>query len=128
MSQYQVGVVPVTKEGYLVLVTTRNGYYWIFPKGNLEKGRSDRSVARTEAYEEAGVEGVMKRQHRDIKTPLGKVKKLRLYPMKVKNIRNSFPEKKKRKRIIVTMDEAEQLLEKDLCIALKKMKRWLLDI
>ena len=121
MSEYQVGVIPITKEGKLVLVTTQNGDYWIFLKGNLEKGRSDRAVARSEAFEEAGLEGVMKRQYRDIKTPLGKVKRLRVYAMKVKNIRNNFPEKKKRKRVIVTFQEADKLLEKDLRSALKKL-------
>ncbi len=123
-NHYQVGVIPITKEGHIVLVTTRSGDYWIFPKGNREKGRSDRAVARLEAFEEAGVKGVMKRKSHDFKTPLGKVKRLRLYPMQVKVILKKFPEQKMRKRVIVPFEKAEKLVQTDLQLILQKIRKW----
>lgn len=124
-NRYQVGVIPITKDGQLVLITTRNGDYWIFPKGNQEKGRSDSAVARSEAFEEAGIQGVMKRHFYDFKTPLGKVKMLRLYPMRVKIILSKFPEYRQRKRVIVPINKAEKLVQEDLLVILKKIRKWI---
>ena len=122
MNGYQIGVFPVTEEGKVVLVTTRDGDYWILPKGNTEKGRSDRAMARQEAYEEAGLEGVMKRDYFEFRT-LGKVKKLRLYQMKVKKLLKSYPEKKERERVTVSFDMAEKMVEKDLREIIRKMRK-----
>jgi 8-oxo-dGTP pyrophosphatase MutT (NUDIX family) len=122
MSAYQVGVFPVTEDGKVVLVTRRGSREWIFPKGNTEKGRSDRAVARDEAYEESGLFGVMKRDYLEFKTPSLSAPKLRLFRMKVTKIINRYPEAKQRKRIIVSFDKAEKMLSKDLRSILKKMK------
>lgn len=124
MAAYQVGVFPVTEDGKLVLVTTRGGGFWIFPKGNTEKGRSDRAMAREEAYEEAGLEGVMKRDYLEFRT-IGNVKRLRLYPMRVNRVRKSYPEKKERARVVVSFDKAEKLVEKDLREVIRKMRKQL---
>lgn len=123
MCGYQVGVFPVTKEGKVVLVKTRSGGYWIFPKGHREKGRSDRAVAREEAFEEAGVEGVLSHKYVEFRTPLGKVGRLRLYPMRVKKVCKNYPEADERQRIMVSFDKAEKLLEKDLCEALRLFRK-----
>ncbi|NQY32983.1 MAG: NUDIX domain-containing protein [Coraliomargarita sp.] len=124
MNGYQVGVFPITDDGKVVLVTTRDGDYWILPKGNTEKGRSDRAMARQEAYEEAGIEGVMKRDYLEFRT-LGKVKKLRIYPMKVKKLLKNYPERKERERVAVSFDMAERMVEKDLRVIIRKLrKKW----
>lgn len=114
----------MTDDGKLVLVTTRSGGFWIFPKGNTEKRRSDRAMAREEAYEEAGLEGVMRRDYVEFRT-IGKVKKLRLYPMKVKKVLKTYPERRERKRIAVSFDKAEKLVEKDLRAIIRKMRKQL---
>ena len=119
---YQVGVFPVTEDGRVVLVTTRKSDYWIFPKGRTEKGRSDRAVARDEAHEEAGLTGSMKQDYHEFKVFSRGAKTLRLFPMKVKHISKRYPESKERKRVIVSFDEAEKLLQKDLRVALKKLR------
>ena len=120
MADYQVGVLPITSKGKVVLITARSGDTWIFPKGNTEKGRSDRAVAREEAYEEAGLTGVMSESFVEFKTSLGKVKKLRLYRMRVKNVAKSYPERKERERAVVSLAKAEKLLQKDLRAVLRK--------
>lgn len=122
MSGYQVGVFPVTEEGKIVLVTTRDGDYWILPKGNTEKGRSDRAMAREEAYQEAGLVGVMKRDYVEFRT-FGKVKRLRLYPMTVRKMLKNYPEKKQRERVTVSFEMAEKMVEKDLRAIIRKLRK-----
>ncbi|MFT6058642.1 MAG: 8-oxo-dGTP pyrophosphatase MutT (NUDIX family) [Lentimonas sp.] len=118
---YQVGAFPVTEDGKVVLVTTRSGEYWIFPKGCTEKGRSDHAVAGDEAYEEAGLTGVIKRDYYEFKVNSRGTQRLRLFPMKVKKMSKHFPECDERKRIVVSFHKAEKLLQKDLRAALRKM-------
>lgn len=122
MNGYQVGVFPVTEEGKIVLVTTRDGDYWILPKGNTEKGRSDRAMAREEAYEEAGLVGVMKRDYVEFRT-FGKVNRLRLYPMTVRKMLKNYPEKKQRERVTVSFEMAEKMVEKDLRAIIRKLRK-----
>lgn len=120
---YQVGVFPVTEEGKIVLVTTRSGEYWIFPKGCREKGRSDHDVASDEAYEEAGLTGKIKRESIEFKVHSKRTKKLRLFPMKVEKLAKKYPESDERKRITVSFEKAEKLLQKDLKEVVRKMKK-----
>lgn len=120
---YQIGVFPVTEDGKVVLVTTRGSDYWIFPKGRTEKGRSDRAVARDEAHEEAGLTGELAHNYHEFKVLSRRAKKLRLFPMKVKGVSKRYPECKERKRIIVSFDQAEELLQKDLRAALKELRK-----
>jgi 8-oxo-dGTP pyrophosphatase MutT (NUDIX family) len=123
MKGHQVGVFPVTEDGKIVLVTTLNGKYWIFPKGNTADGRSDRVMAREEAFEEAGLEGRLRQQCERFKTPLGKSRTLHLYPMKVEKILKRYPERRLRKRVIVSYEKAEKMLSKDLKSILRKMRK-----
>ena len=119
---YQVGVLPVTPEGRLVLVTRRRGRGWIFPKGNREKGRSDLAVAKDDAYEEAGLSGTVEKEFLEFRTNGKKVAKLRLYPMRVDSVTNTFPEAGERRRVIVSFEQAERMLRKDLRVVLRQMR------
>lgn len=120
--KYQVGVFPVTKEGRVVLVTSRSTGYWILPKGRTEKGRSDQAVALDEAYEEAGLEGSLKNYYYEFDVISSRAKKLRIFPMKVKKINKHYPECDERDRVIVSFDEAEELVQKDLRAVLRQLK------
>lgn len=120
--EYQVGVFPVTGDGRVVLVTRRRGRGWIFPKGKTEKGRSDRAVAKDEAYEEAGVYGALESGFEEFRTKAGKAPRLRLFRMEVTSITNSFPEADERRRVVVSFEQAEKMLREDLRLALRKMR------
>jgi 8-oxo-dGTP pyrophosphatase MutT (NUDIX family) len=120
---YQVGVFPVTEDGRVVLVTTRGRGYWIFPKGRTEPGRSDRAVAREEAFEEAGLRGELSSDFYEFDVLSRRANRLRLFPMKVQAMSEQYPECKERKRIIVSFDEAEELVQKDLRVVVKKLRK-----
>jgi 8-oxo-dGTP pyrophosphatase MutT (NUDIX family) len=54
----QAGAVPV-KNGQVCLVTSRNGKRWVVPKGCMEPGKTAGEVALQEAWEEAGLLGLL---------------------------------------------------------------------
>jgi 8-oxo-dGTP pyrophosphatase MutT (NUDIX family) len=54
----QAGVIPV-RDGRVCLVTSRNGKRWVVPKGCMEPGMTAGEAALQEAWEEAGLVGVL---------------------------------------------------------------------
>ena len=126
VTDYQVGVVATLSDfpDKVVLVTNRDGNRWIFPKGRIEKGRTDRAIAIEEAYEEAGVIGELLQKYKDIKTPGGKAGSLRLYRMQITSVLKNWPEMSLRKRVIVSFEKAERLLESKLSECLRWDVGW----
>jgi 8-oxo-dGTP pyrophosphatase MutT (NUDIX family) len=57
----QVAVIAV-RGRQICLVTSQNGKRWVVPKGCLESGMSAGQVALQEAWEEAGLVGVLDRE------------------------------------------------------------------
>jgi 8-oxo-dGTP pyrophosphatase MutT (NUDIX family) len=59
----QAGVIPfrVGSHGLeVLLITSRDTGRWVIPRGNIEPGQTARQAAKREAYEEAGVRGMLK--------------------------------------------------------------------
>src|SRR5262249_61921874 len=54
----QAGVVAV-RGGQVCLVTSRSGKRWVVPKGCMEAGKSAGEIALQEAWEEAGLVGLL---------------------------------------------------------------------
>src|SRR5262245_39118035 len=54
----QAAAVPV-RDGRVCLVSSRNGKRWVVPKGCLEPGKSAGEIALQEAWEEAGLAGIL---------------------------------------------------------------------
>lgn len=89
----------------ILLVTSRRTRRWILPKGWPEHGMTPAECAAKEAWEEAGVEG----KGYDMCLGVYSFEKFQqdapdlpvvglVYPLKVKKIRNSWPEAKERRR------------------------------
>jgi 8-oxo-dGTP pyrophosphatase MutT (NUDIX family) len=55
----QAGVVAV-RGGQVCLVTTRGGKRWVVPKGCMEPNKSATEIALQEAWEEAGLVGLVR--------------------------------------------------------------------
>ena len=64
----------------------------------------------------------MKRGYFEFKT-LGKVKKLRLYPMRAKKLLKDYPEANERQRVVVSLEKAEKMVEKDLREVIRRMRK-----
>jgi 8-oxo-dGTP pyrophosphatase MutT (NUDIX family) len=114
----QYGTIPFIREKgkiKVVLVTSTAGY-WIFPKGRYEKGRGKRGTAELEALEEAGVKGKLHRKcnyRTKVVIKSGDRVKLTLYALEVKILHDEWPEDRSRKRTVVTVEEAEKLIDSD---------------
>jgi 8-oxo-dGTP pyrophosphatase MutT (NUDIX family) len=54
----QAAALPV-RDGEVCLVTSRNGKRWVAPKGCMEPGKTAGEIALQEAWEEAGLVGLL---------------------------------------------------------------------
>jgi 8-oxo-dGTP pyrophosphatase MutT (NUDIX family) len=116
MLQKQYGVLPYLQRSgktKIILITSRNSNQWIVPKGNLIAQKSKRESALQEAYEEAGITGLLDKnlKFRLLIMSHGIKTDLTLYPMRVnKHLVKKWPESHQRKRIEVSCDQAQSLV------------------
>src|SRR5215204_2834431 len=57
----QAAVVPLLG-GQVCLVSSRSGKRWVVPKGSMEVGKSAGEIALQEAWEEAGLVGLLQQE------------------------------------------------------------------
>lgn len=115
----QAGVIPysvIKGQPVFLLITSRRSGRWIFPKGELEEGTVPWELAAHEAYEEAGVRGTVD------PTPIGSYRTMKtlafrrqpivvdLYPLRVEEQLEEWPEKGQRHRHWAILPEAKRLL------------------
>ena len=110
----QSGVVPVLRDR-VVLVTARKSKRWIIPKGIVEKDMAPHDSAAKEAFEEAGVVGsVGKKELGRYSYPKwGGMCTVRVYPLYVEKLLDKWEERHMRKRRIVSLGEAVQMVDHD---------------
>ncbi len=101
----------------ICLVTSRRSGRWIVPKGWPMNGQTPMDAAATEAYEEAGVRGKIQprpigvfsyyKVHSKNELPCIAV----VYPLKVKKVLRSWPERKERDRKWLSRKKAAALVD-----------------
>lgn len=95
----QVGALPV-RDGKVCLITTTSGKRWIIPKGLIDPGKSSSEMALQEAWEEAGLAGVL--QPDPLGTNLyekyGGTCHVTVYLMNVTETADEWPEHEQRER------------------------------
>jgi 8-oxo-dGTP pyrophosphatase MutT (NUDIX family) len=111
----QSGAVPyVVRDGKVVflLVTSRRTGRWIFPKGSVSTGMTAWDSAAKEAFEEAGVTGVIGTESLGSYriSDKGQLVDVDLYPLLVEDQLDSWDEMDQRKRHWVLLGEAKRLL------------------
>ncbi len=118
----QIAAIPfLVRNGKVevLLQTSRGTRRWIIPKGNIEPGQTPEDAALAEAFEEAGVSGVV---HGAL--PLGFFNYLKrtasgqsrpvtveVFLMRVTNIFEDWPERSARERQWVLAADAVRLVE-----------------
>ncbi|MDE0538895.1 MAG: NUDIX hydrolase [Rhodospirillales bacterium] len=126
----QVGVLPyriVDGDVECMLVTSRTSRRWIVPKGHIEPGLTARETARFEAFEEAGLSGVVARRpigsyvYTKRREKGGDTCRVRVYPMEVVHQAEDYPESRLRERAWYGPEEAEQAVgQKELGRLIRK--------
>lgn len=105
-------------EVQVLLITSRRRKRWILPKGWPVDMETPAGAAKSEAWEEAGVEGTArpvclgiysytKELPEDEQLPCV----VAVFPIKVKNLRNDWPEKGERRRKWVSRKKAAMMIE-----------------
>lgn len=118
MVRERIAALPLKKRKnrapLVCLVTSRRHGHWMIPMGKKEKKLSLADVARLEAYEEAGVLGSLNRKKFfEVKTSSNKKqkkRKVRIFPMQVRNTLKNWPEKKQRQRRWVSINKLKTIL------------------
>jgi len=127
--QKQYGVIPFVRgeKGIkVVLITSANGY-WIFPKGQYEKDLGKSGTAELEAYEEAGVKGVLLKKNTyrtKVYIKSGEQVHLTLYALEVRTLSKKWKEDFRRERKVLSIAKARKLITSDrLMDCLEKFER-----
>jgi 8-oxo-dGTP pyrophosphatase MutT (NUDIX family) len=108
----QAAAIPV-RDGMICLVNSRNGRRWVIPKGQIDPGQTAGEAALIEAWEEAGLLGVLDAEpvgsyHYE---KLGQERHVTVFLMRVTEQKSSWPEDSFRRPEWVTPDEAIKRIE-----------------
>jgi 8-oxo-dGTP pyrophosphatase MutT (NUDIX family) len=112
----------------IVLVTSRKQHRWIIPKGVVEPDMTAWDSAAKEAWEEAGIEGVIATE------PLGTYQHqkwdgtctVQVFPLAVTKLHHQWLEDQQRQRQVVSIGKALKLIEmKALRQVLGQFEAWL---
>lgn len=102
----------------VLLVTTRRRKRWIIPKGWPVDLATPAEAAATEAWEEAGAEGKVKPTCLGIFSYNKAIMDgdflpcvVAVFPLRVKKLRESYPEKNERRRKWVSQKKASQMVD-----------------
>jgi 8-oxo-dGTP pyrophosphatase MutT (NUDIX family) len=124
----QAAAIPV-RRGRICLVTSRSGKRWVIPKGCLEPGKSTGEIALQEAWEEAGLTGVLDKQPVGsyVYEKFGAPHHVTVFMMHVTDEQDEYPEHLFRERVWLTPSQALERIDdpglKDILrLAIKKRK------
>jgi 8-oxo-dGTP pyrophosphatase MutT (NUDIX family) len=115
----QVGAIawlPEARPLRFALVTSRRTGRWVFPKGSLDAGLTPQAAAAREAMEEAGVIGrteaapVGSFRTLKVRAPFAWTVEVAIYPLRIDEVLEDWPEARQRDRRFVTLAEARRLL------------------
>jgi 8-oxo-dGTP pyrophosphatase MutT (NUDIX family) len=108
----QAGAIPVS-DGQVCLVTSRSGKRWVVPKGCMEPGKSAAEIALQEAWEEAGLVGVL--QPDPVGSYLyekaGLTCHVTVFLMRVTDMADDWPERQVRERLWLSFSQALRQIE-----------------
>ncbi|MCI0458784.1 MAG: NUDIX hydrolase [Gemmataceae bacterium] len=108
----QAAAIPV-RDGALCLVTSSNGKRWVVPKGIIDPGHTAGECALLEAWEEAGLVGVLGREPVGsyLYEKWGGTCHVTVFVMQVTEAADEWPERGQRQRRWVSFAEAHRWID-----------------
>ena len=103
----QAAAIPVL-DGRVCMVTSSNGRRWVFPKGQIDPGHTAGEAALIEAWEEAGLVGVLDPEPVGsyYYEKLGRDRHVTVFVMQVSAQKENWPEAAYRDREWLTVDRS----------------------
>jgi 8-oxo-dGTP pyrophosphatase MutT (NUDIX family) len=122
----QSGVIPI-HNGRVFMVTSRSGRRWVFPKGQIDPGHTPGEAALIEAWEEAGLVGTIDPLPIGsyLYEKLGSPHHVLLFRMRVSEVRDVWPERGLRDRVLITVAEAIERIDEP---SLRELLRRLFEV
>jgi 8-oxo-dGTP pyrophosphatase MutT (NUDIX family) len=108
----QAGAIAVS-DARVCVVTSRSGKRWVIPKGCMEPGKTAGEVALMEAWEEAGLVGVLEPEPLGsyVYEKAGATCHVTVFLLRVTEVAASWPEQGWRARSWLTFAQAQKRLE-----------------
>jgi 8-oxo-dGTP pyrophosphatase MutT (NUDIX family) len=109
----QAAAIPV-RVGHVCLITSRNGKRWLVPKGCLEFAKSAAEIAQQEAWEEAGLTGVLEPEPVGsyLYRKSGNLHSVTVFLLHVTDASDDWPEAAERRRCWVPLNKATSYIER----------------
>ena len=103
----QSAAIPLS-DGRVCMVTSSSGRRWVLPKGQIDPGHTAGEAALVEAWEEAGLLGVLDPDPVGtyVYEKLGRECHVLVYKMNVTEVRDDWPEKGVRQRLWLAPEDA----------------------
>lgn len=113
--------------GQVCLVTSSSGKRWVVPKGCMEPGKSAGEIALQEAWEEAGLVGVLHKEPLGsfLYEKYGAVHHVIVFLMDVTEVADDWPERSFRQRCWLTPTQAMVRIQDR---GLREILRGLIDV
>jgi phosphohistidine phosphatase len=107
----------------VLLITSRRRKRWIIPKGIVEQDLTPIESAQKEAWEEAGVEGIVRGKSLGTyeNEKWGGVCQIAVYAMKVKTVHEDWPEDDRTREWVDVQTAAKRVREPELGAMILKM-------
>ncbi|CAN0298299.1 unnamed protein product [Ectocarpus sp. 12 AP-2014] len=104
------GCLPVTPDGRLVLIGSLKHTDWILPKGGWDTDETAAEAAVREAYEEAGVKGLVTADlgPHEIVSSRGNKSRAAMFALLVSDVLDEWPEKHRRRKVVRQRRERER--------------------
>lgn len=108
----QAAVIPMS-DGQVCMVTSSSGRRWVIPKGMIDSGQTAGEAALNEAWEEAGLVGVLASEPAGsyLYDKYGRTHHVIVYLMHVREMASDWPERDSRRREWVDPAEAIERTE-----------------
>jgi len=107
----QAAAIPLL-DGRVCLVTSRSGRRWVIPKGTLEPGKTAAEIALQEAWEEAGLLGILGAAMGTYQyEKYGGICLVTVFSMHVRDVQREWPERVMRKRAWLLPEEAVEMID-----------------
>jgi 8-oxo-dGTP pyrophosphatase MutT (NUDIX family) len=103
----QAAAIPL-RDNTICLVTSRSGRRWVIPKGCLEPGKTEGEIALQEAWEEAGLVGILRPQPVGsyLYEKYGNSHHVTVFLMEVTAVAHEWPESQFRQRAWLQLGQA----------------------